>query len=141
MHSTPDEASGHVVPPSSGQSLFEAEHLPFPPVPLHLASLLRPDGSDVFSTRPLQETPYNLNHFLDEFETDSDLSPYAVVGFDGMPSERCRRLAGKFRFNCLACGRRQQSLKQQRSLAHLRVNAMSANATLHNPAKASTTSS
>ena len=83
MHSTLDEASGHVVPPSSGQSLFEAEHLPFPPVPLHLASLLRPDGSNVFSTRPLQETPYNLSHFLDEFEADPELPPYAVVGFDG----------------------------------------------------------
>ena len=83
MHSTVDETLSNAVLNSSGQSLFEAEHLQFPPVPLHLAALLQPVGSDVFSTRPLEETPYNLGHYLDEFEADPGLPPYAVVGFDG----------------------------------------------------------
>lgn len=65
------------------QSQFEAEQLRFPPVPHHLAALLRQEGTAVFATRPLQETPYDLAHYLAEFEADLELSAYAIVGFDG----------------------------------------------------------
>ena len=55
------------------QALFADEKLPFPPVPAHLAALLRPHGKAVFSTRPLEVTPYGLEHFLREVESDPGL--------------------------------------------------------------------
>lgn len=69
--------------PANAQSLFEIENLPLPPMPASLAGLLRQEGAAVFSTKPLQASPYELGHYLNEFESDSSLAPYALVGFAG----------------------------------------------------------
>jgi hypothetical protein len=65
------------------QALFESEQLPYPPVPAHLVGLLQPAGETVLATRPLQESPYDLDHYLIELEANPELPDYAVAGFDG----------------------------------------------------------
>jgi hypothetical protein len=77
-----DAADGPGVP-GTPQALFGAETLPAPPVPAHLAGLLRPQGRAVLASRPLPASPYDLEHFLSEIEADPCMSGYAIVGFDG----------------------------------------------------------
>jgi hypothetical protein len=83
MNITINEELAETVLPTMPQSLFEAEQLQFPPVPSQLAALLRRADSTVFATRRLMHMPYDLGHYLEEFSADPDLSPYAVIGFDG----------------------------------------------------------
>ncbi len=83
MNSSADEALVEAVSPTTPHSRFEAEQLQFPPVPPHLVALLLRGDSAAFATKPLQQTPYDLGHYLDDFEADPGLSAYAVVGFDG----------------------------------------------------------
>lgn len=67
----------------SAQALFDGERLPFPPVPALLAASLQPQGPGWFATRPVDSSPYDLDHFLAELETPPGPPDYAVVGFDG----------------------------------------------------------
>ena len=69
--------------PTSLQALFGAALLQVPPVPVHLAVALKPEGPTLLATRALQETPYDMDHYLLEFEANPGLPAYAVVGFDG----------------------------------------------------------
>ncbi len=71
------------TPPTNAQSLFEIEKLPFPPMPVPLVTLLRQEGAAVFSTKMLNTSPYEFGHYLKEFESDSAIAPYALVGFAG----------------------------------------------------------
>jgi hypothetical protein len=67
----------------TAQDLFKSEQLQPPPVPARLAALLQPVGPSVFATRSLTQSPYDLEHYLLEFEAHPGLADYAVVGFDG----------------------------------------------------------
>jgi hypothetical protein len=67
----------------SAQLLFEAEHLPFPAVPRHLASRMTPFSRSVFATRALAHGPYGLGGYQYEIEQSPALAEYALVGFDG----------------------------------------------------------
>jgi hypothetical protein len=83
MNSPHNADLAEAVFPATPQALFDAESLRHPPVPAGMAALLQPAGPVVFTTRPLQESPYDLDHYLLEFEADPALPDYAVVGFDG----------------------------------------------------------
>jgi hypothetical protein len=84
MH-TPDQASSSAASPAAAtaQALFEREHLPQPPVPASLVAQLRPRGPNLFATRELRTSPYDISHYLAELQTTPTLPDYAVVGFDG----------------------------------------------------------
>lgn len=83
MTSSMNGSAGGMATATPAQALFAAEGLPFPPVPVHLAPSLSEQGQGWYATRPLQSTPYDLEHFLAEVETQPDVPDYAVVGFDG----------------------------------------------------------
>jgi hypothetical protein len=83
MNATLNKVLDGSASPATPQSLFEVERLRVPPVPADLAASLSQQGEAVFTTRPLQATPYDLDYFLAEVEADPDLPAYAVVGFDG----------------------------------------------------------
>jgi len=74
---------GHGRAASTARALFEAEQLPFPPVPATLAASLQAQAPGWFATRPVASTPYDFDHFLAEVESQPDVADYAVVGFDG----------------------------------------------------------
>jgi len=78
-----NEPAGGAAAATPAQALFAAEGLPFPPVPGHLASALSEQGRGWYATRPMRSSPYDLEHFLAEVETQPDVPDYAVVGFDG----------------------------------------------------------
>ena len=52
----------------TAQALFEADGLPFPPVPAALAAALKPQAKGWFATRPVASSPYDIDHFLAEVE-------------------------------------------------------------------------
>lgn len=68
---------------SPAESLFQAENLPFPPVPAALVAGLLPCGPTVFATRTFDDSPYHLDRFLHEAERGMAMADYALVGFDG----------------------------------------------------------
>lgn len=67
----------------SAQALFEAESLPFPPMPAALAAALKPQAAGWFATRAVASSPYDIDHFLAEVEARPGPEDYALVGFDG----------------------------------------------------------
>lgn len=67
----------------SAQALFEADGLPFPPMPAALAAALEPQAAGWFATRAMASSPYDIDHFLAEVETRPGPADYALVGFDG----------------------------------------------------------
>lgn len=76
-------AAGGAAAATPAEALFATEGLPFPPVPAHLAPSLHEQGQGWYATRPMQSTPYDLEHFLAEVETQPGVPDYAIVGFDG----------------------------------------------------------
>ena len=71
------------APLPRAHALFQQEGLPFPCLPSTLASALTEHSPAIFSTRPLVDTPYDLESFLDELASDPAGPDYAVIGFDG----------------------------------------------------------
>ena len=65
------------------RALFDAERLPFPPLSERAAAALREESPHLFSTRPLEVTPYNLEIYSLEIQENPAVPDYAVVGFDG----------------------------------------------------------
>jgi hypothetical protein len=65
------------------RELFAAEGLPFPPLPADVGGALQEVAPNVFSTRQLEASPYNLRVYSFEIQTDPAVPNYAVVGFDG----------------------------------------------------------
>ncbi|SFQ03601.1 hypothetical protein [Variovorax sp. 770b2] len=74
---------GSAAAVSPAQALYAAENLPFPPIPEQLVTSLKAQGPSWYATRLVTSTPYDLEHFSLEVETQPDLPDYAVVGFDG----------------------------------------------------------
>src|SRR5262245_3197191 len=70
-------------PVTQARELFAAEDLPFPPVPADLVHTLREVAPSVFSTRPLDASPYSLRFHSFEVPTNPDIQNYPVVGLDG----------------------------------------------------------
>ena len=70
-------------PTESAQALFEADELPFPPMPAALAAALKPQAAGWFATRAVASSPYDIDHFLAEVEARPGPEDYALVGFDG----------------------------------------------------------
>jgi hypothetical protein len=75
--------TSRLQPSQSARAAFEAENLPFPPIPESLAVHLAPYNEFVFATRPLANGPYAIESFVHELERKPDQAGYAVVGFDG----------------------------------------------------------
>lgn len=73
----------NITASSDPAAAFAAEDLPFPPLPPHLAAALQPRGSGWFATRPVDSSPYDLGHFVDELAAQPAVADYAVIGFDG----------------------------------------------------------
>lgn len=68
---------------SSAQEMFTAERLPMPPIPAVLAASLAAQSTYVFATRPLPDSPYGIETYVDEVIEQPDLQDYALTGFDG----------------------------------------------------------
>lgn len=75
-----DDSAAAVSP---ARALYAAEDLPFPPVPEQLETSLKAQRPGWYATRLVTSTPYDLEHFVLEVETQPNLPDYAVVGFDG----------------------------------------------------------
>ena len=71
-------------PLERARQAFEAEQLPWPPVPDDLARQLeeQPMGP-VFSSRPLPANPYEIERYTGEILGGAPVDDYAVVGFAG----------------------------------------------------------
>jgi hypothetical protein len=67
----------------AAEDLFTGARLPAPMLPAYLAEALEAHSSKLWSTRPLQTSPYALDHYLDELDRNPSIAPYAIVGFDG----------------------------------------------------------
>jgi hypothetical protein len=70
-------------PIERARALFAAEELPFPPLPADMAEGLREVAPNVFSTRPADTSPYNLEVFSNEVQRAPGVANYGLVGFDG----------------------------------------------------------
>jgi len=64
------------------RQLFRDAGLAFPTIPEELAEQLKEHGRWLFSTRPIDMSPYNLQHYLDEVEV-SQVKDYAVLSHSG----------------------------------------------------------
>jgi hypothetical protein len=64
------------------RQLFRDAGLAFPTIPEELAEQLKEHGRWLFSTRPIDMSPYNLQHYLDEAEV-SQVKDYAVLSHSG----------------------------------------------------------
>ncbi len=62
--------------------LFQDEGLAFPTIPEQLAGQLTERGRGVFSTRPVDMSPYNLQHYVDEVDR-TQVEDYAVLSHSG----------------------------------------------------------
>src|SRR5262245_19874489 len=78
----PDVATSEMAS-EKARALFAGEDLPFPPLSSDLAAELREVGPGIFSTRPEESSPYNLEIFSLEAQSAPAVSNYALVGFDG----------------------------------------------------------
>ena len=67
------------------RQLFRDAGLAFPTIPGELAEQLKEHGQWLFSTRPLEMSPYNLQHYLEEVE-GSQVKDYAVLSHSGHSS-------------------------------------------------------
>jgi hypothetical protein len=64
------------------RQLFRNAGLAFPTIPEELSEQLKEHGRWLFSTRPLDMSPYNLQHYLEEVEV-SQVKDYAVLSHSG----------------------------------------------------------
>jgi len=64
------------------RQLFRDAGLAFPTIPEDLAEKLKEHGQWVFSTRPLEMSPYWLQHYIEEAE-GSQVKDYAVLSHSG----------------------------------------------------------
>jgi hypothetical protein len=64
------------------RQLFHDAGLAFPTIPEELAAQLKEQGHWLFATRPLEMSPYNLEHYLEEAE-ESQVKDYAVLSHSG----------------------------------------------------------
>jgi len=64
------------------RQLFRDAGLAFPTIPEELAEQLKEHGRWLFSTRPIDMSPYNLQHYLDEVDV-SPVKDYAVLSHAG----------------------------------------------------------
>jgi len=62
--------------------LFRDEGLAFPAIPAQLAGQLKERGRWVFSTRPIDMSPYNLQHYVHEVDR-TQVEDYAVLSHSG----------------------------------------------------------
>ena len=62
--------------------LFRDAGLAFPTIPEKLAAQLKERGRWLFSTRPIEMSPYNLRHYVHEVE-GSQVNDYAVLSHSG----------------------------------------------------------
>jgi hypothetical protein len=62
--------------------LFQKAGLSFPPIPNELASRPKEQGEWVFSTRPIEVSPYILRHYVDEAEK-TNVEDYALLADSG----------------------------------------------------------
>jgi hypothetical protein len=69
--------------------LFQDAGLPFPTIPENLAAQLKEGGRWLFSTRPIEMSPYNLKHYVHEVE-GSQANDYAVLSHSGHGVNRMR---------------------------------------------------
>ena len=64
------------------RQLFRDEGLAFPAIPEQLAGQLKERGRWVFSTRPIDMSPYNLQHYVHEVDR-TQVEDYAVLSHSG----------------------------------------------------------
>jgi hypothetical protein len=64
------------------RQLFRDAGLAFPSIPMELAEQMEERGRWVFSTRPVDMSPYNLQHYVEEGER-SQVEDYAVLSHSG----------------------------------------------------------
>jgi hypothetical protein len=64
------------------RQLFQKAGLAFPTIPQELAVGLKEQGKWVFSTRKIDMSPYNLQHYVHEVD-ESDVEDYAVLSQSG----------------------------------------------------------
>lgn len=62
--------------------LFQEAGLTFPNIPAELAVRLKERGKWVFSTREIQMSPYNLQHYACEFDRN-DVEDYVILSHSG----------------------------------------------------------
>ena len=73
---------GQVTDIEKARKLFRDAGLAFPTIPEELAPKLKERGKWVFSTRPIDTSPYNLQHYVNEAE-DIRVREYAVLSHSG----------------------------------------------------------
>ena len=64
------------------KQLFQKAGLSFPPIPPELSSQLKEQSEWLFSTRPIEVSPYILRHYVDEAEK-SAVKDYALLAHSG----------------------------------------------------------
>jgi len=64
------------------RQLFREAGLAFPTIPEELATQLQEQGRWLFSTRPLEMSPYHLQHYVHELEA-AEVRDYAVLAHSG----------------------------------------------------------
>ncbi len=64
------------------RQLFRNAGVAFPTIPAQLAEHLKEHGQWLFSTRPLDMSPYHLQHYLEEVEV-SQVKDYVVLSHSG----------------------------------------------------------
>jgi hypothetical protein len=67
---------------AKAKALFRKAGLPFPYLPKKLASSLQEQGNWLYSTRPINEDPYFLGHYIEEIGK-SELGDYALLAHSG----------------------------------------------------------
>ncbi|OOZ40631.1 hypothetical protein [Solemya elarraichensis gill symbiont] len=68
--------------PRAAQALFESEGLGFPTLPRELAAKLKQRGKWLYSTRKIEVSPYFLQNYAEEFETEQ-VNDYVILSHDG----------------------------------------------------------
>lgn len=64
------------------RELFQEAGLPFPSIPDELAAQLKEQREWLFSTREVKVSPYNLQYYVQEFES-THVQDYALLGHAG----------------------------------------------------------
>jgi len=67
---------------AKAEALFRKAGLGFPKIPVPLVNALKEQERWVYSTRPLESSPYNLRHFMDEVRTAPG-NDFAVLAHSG----------------------------------------------------------
>jgi hypothetical protein len=66
----------------NARQLLQEAGLAFPTIPEQLAARLKERGRWLFSTREIDESPYNISHYVNEF-IEADVDDYAILSHSG----------------------------------------------------------